>query len=225
MTSSSVDHMYARDAAQSRAGFTLIELITVIAISMVLLGLLLGALGLVRGSAERRKTLQTLGLLRQAMQLYQTEQRSYPEMDDTAPDQRALFRTDTPGLQLGVMAVFDRAGYFAATSGDFDAQQRLIDPWGQPYRYVLWRRHPGTANAMLEQGLTAPGMDAGTRFPTWNWDRERTRERRYGRFWNAFTSPAGEVTGALPYPYLYSWGRHGTATDATDWLFLHDGEG
>jgi prepilin-type N-terminal cleavage/methylation domain-containing protein len=194
-------------------GFTLLELLIVLALVLALAGLLAGALVQVRHSAARRQTLQTLGQLHQAMETYRQEdaQHRFPPVD---PVNASLSRVPLAGQSTGVLEIFAARRYLAVDACDADGN--LLDAWHRPIRYVLLR--PDAAGA---PPLSAPAMVGGTRFPDWNWDAANARERAWGRRWDA--ASATERAAALPFPYLFSWGRDGTATDASTWVHLTDG--
>lgn len=194
-------------------GFTLLELLIVLALVLALAGLLAGALVQVRHSAARRQTLQILGQLHQAMETYRQEdaQHRFPPVD---PVNATLSRVPLAGQAQGVLEIFADRRYLAVDACDADGN--LLDAWRRPVRYVLLR--PDAAGA---PPLSAPAMSGGTRFPDWNWDAANGRERAWGRRWDAASGTEREA--ALPFPYLYSWGRDGSATDATAWVHLTDG--
>lgn len=187
-------------------GLTLVELLIVLGITGLLAGLLATALVQVRHGAQRRTTIQTLGLLQQAFATYrlEDEQRRFPPLDPAAST-----------ILPQVAQVLDDRRYLGGGAG------RLLDAWGNPIRYALRRPDAGVAPPPATGPLTAPEVRDGTRFPTWNWDPAQARERAWGRRWDA--AAGAERDAALPFAYLWSWGRRGTATDASDWIHVADG--
>lgn len=194
------------------AGLTLVELLVVVGIAAVLAGMLAVALAQVRQSALRRTTLQTLGLLQQAFTTYRLEDahRRFPPVDPIAS-----------AIAPDVLRVLADRRYFAPAPGARDAQGRPQDAWGGALRYALARPDAGAAPPPAGGPLTAPALRDGTRFPAWNWDPVQGRERAWGRRWDA--AAGAEREGPLPFAYLWSWGRRGTATDAGDWIHPADG--
>jgi hypothetical protein len=85
-----------------------------------------------------------------------------------------------------------------------DGGQRLLDPWGNPYRYALRRPQPTSPPNALRD---------------WNWDAELDRPRLWDR---SRTPPVGR---AAPYPYLYSLGSRASDTDASTWIYNAAWEG
>lgn len=191
---------------------TLVELLLVLAIVALLTGALAAAVVQVRSAAQRRTTVQTLGLLQQAFATYRLEddQRRFPPVD-----------VAESAIVAAVVQILADRRYYAPAPGMRDAQGRLLDVWGNPIRYATMRPDVGVAPPPATGPLTAPAMRDGTRFPTWNWDPDRARERSWGRRWDA--SAGVERDGALPFAYLWSWGRRGTATDASEWIHPIDG--
>lgn len=200
-------------SSDRRRGFTLLELLIAVAVVLALASLLAGALVLVRQGAARRQTLQTLGQLHQAMETYRQEdaQHRFPPVD---PATGLLSRRPFAGQVKGVLEIFADRRYLAVDACNADGN--LLDAWHRPIRYVLLR-----PDAVGAPPLSAPAMIGGTRFPDWNWDPARGRERAWGRRWDA--ASASEREAALPFPYLFSYGRDGTAGDATAWVYLTDG--
>lgn len=128
-------------------GFSLMELIVVVAIIVVLAGLTIGAIGLVnRKTAEKTAKLQ-VELIANAIQNYDSDNRSYPPNPDPMGEKgdEVLYKylyydgfeaRDTGGVVY--MPEFDPENN--AKSGQkwmqgLGAQARIVDPWGNFYRY------------------------------------------------------------------------------------------
>ena len=132
-------------------GFSLMELVVVVSIIVVLAALTLGALNMIRAQQARKTATVQVGLLSNALQDYNLENRSYPT--NTDPDgmkgdevlYKALFydgyeakQNDQTGGARIYLAELDpqnnTKGGQAWIQGT-GAQAKIVDPWGNPYRY------------------------------------------------------------------------------------------
>ncbi len=185
-------------------GFTVIELLVVVAVIAVLSGLLLGGVSLVQQRSRVAATRQTLMELSAAFAQYRQEDghRRFPAV---APD-LGISRTPIPPATIGVLDLLDRKRLWSPQALRTDALGRLCDPWGGPLRYSLTRPDPPAG---------------GDRLATWNWDPLKGRERAYGERYDS--ASGARIVGPLPFAYLWSLGRTGAADDASSWIFIEDG--
>lgn len=131
-------------------GFTLIELLVVIAIMMVLIGMVMGAVSLVR--QHQRKVLATKHVhdIVSACEAYFMMMHQYPvdtgfvEMDGSTAD----FTTDDPAVADAIFLGLGRKIYESASDTKFGnflvihlthlrtvgGKEIMVDPWGVPYR-------------------------------------------------------------------------------------------
>lgn len=201
-------------------GFSIIELIVAMAVIMVLAGTLVGGIIAVRQSARLRSALHVLGQLQSAMHAYRAEdaRKRYPPSNSV---DSSLSTTPLPGYQLGILEILMERGLIDLAAAHLDDQGRLVDPWTQSFRYVQQRPELGDPAPPPASGpLTGPPQRDGSSFPDWNWDGTQLppRERRWGRHWDPISCT--EVAGPLPFPYVFSLGRKGSATDGTNWIYL-----
>lgn len=134
-----------RQPGRGRTGFTLIELLGVILILAILAGITFGAL---RSGGERSRAnlaRAELSILTQLLSRYEAQYGTYPILYETDIDQGAeLFVAilrgqlgptglvmNPPGRDFLAGSNLTLADELAADS----APNRLLDPWGQPYRY------------------------------------------------------------------------------------------
>jgi prepilin-type N-terminal cleavage/methylation domain-containing protein len=186
----------------ARSGFTLIELLMVLAIVAILTSLILGATSLMRSRARDGQARAMIAGLVAALETYSAEdpRKRYPLHDTlfvaSPPPAHELGMSPLgPQLPDGVLGMLADRKLFTCDSNRLDGQQRLLDPWGTPYRYHLKRPQPAQGAAQMSD---------------WNWDPANTRERRWNQATNA----------AAPFPYVWSLGSAGNPDDAKDWL--HD---
>jgi prepilin-type N-terminal cleavage/methylation domain-containing protein len=179
----------------NRRAFTLIELLTVIAIIAVLTALLIPAIGLVRDKVRRSQAGSTVAALHQAMMGYAAEERRHrfptAAVDLSlgwAPEDAAPPVKGTLNLLAEQGFEFDREGLDRTV-----VPHVLQDPWKRPYRYQ--------ADADL-LGATGPqrplGCD-GVSPPLESWN----------------------AAGTRPWAYIWSTGRDGSA-DGTGWVYQRD---
>jgi type II secretory pathway pseudopilin PulG len=190
------------DAPTSRVAFTLIELMVVIAIVFALMGLLLPALSLVRRQAAVASARQTVRQVTMSLDSYRSgdaEHRYPPPQADCA----LALRAPSPGSSA-VLALLERHGLPPLKAEQLDDRGRLLDPWGQPIRFVVVR----------------PVVSDPASLANWNYDAANGHERSWGRRWDA---AAGAIAdGALPFPYVYSLGPSGRTDLGAGWIYAED---
>jgi hypothetical protein len=157
---------------------------------------------MVRLKSQIRGVRMVINELIQAVDSYRSEDdlHRYPPVNgDLSMSLRAI-----PGPGAGLLELLDRKGLWSTSAFLKDDDSRLLDAWGSPFCYSLTRPAPtAPANALVD----------------WNWDATLGHERAWGRRPNA----AGVISdGPLTFAYIWSLGRSGNATDATDWLYTAD---
>lgn len=181
---------------------TMVEILLVLLVIMVLVALLMPAVSMIRQRAARQEAAQVTAQLTAAVRVYATDdlrhrfplqEQLYPAA--TLPLPHAIGQQPVGAAVAGVFTLLldIDAGVRNGDSG-FDDQGRLLDPWGTPYNYQLTRPTPTTPADALRD---------------WNWDAAANRAKG----WNAVAdAPA-------PFPYIWSYGRRGTAAHATTWIY------
>ena len=107
------------------SGFTLVELMTVIAIIAVLAGLILGVAGYAMRKADQSRAMADMEKIMNALEEYRLAYGSYP--------------TNTMANNSGnwVSALFCKKQQFLVLKGWNDPTKvyQAVDPWGNDYRY------------------------------------------------------------------------------------------
>lgn len=118
-------------AKDQRAAFTLLELLSVLAISALLVGIMIGTGRRAAESGKVARARAELAVVGAALETYRRTHGDYPRTDDGAQLLRALLG------RRGPVAEADSAGRalieperFSITGGV------LLDPWGQAYVYA-----------------------------------------------------------------------------------------
>lgn len=217
---SALSRSVLRQPRRAGGGLTTVELITVIAVVLILAGALLPVAVLMSNRAKQHRAQQTAEQLMLAIETYRTldPRRRYPlhagapapslylpgtPPTATIPDlPLPLARAPWPdaaaspalfspaGERLGVLGMLFELGL--CPNEPVDGAGRLLDPWSRPWNYQLTRPAAATADATAD----------------WNWDAPQARPRA----WNAIDGcPA-------PYPYLWSYGKAGATADAAGWV-------
>lgn len=184
------------------SAFTLIELLIVMAVMLILAGLLIPSVMLVQAKVRERGVRMTISELVQAIDAYRTEdaQHRYPPVNgDLSLSLRAL-----PGPGAGTLELLDQRGLWSPSVALKDEESRLLDVWGRPFRYSLVRPVPAAPVGALND---------------WNWDPAANRVRAWGRR----VDSAGVIAdGPLAFAYIWSLGKPGIETNATDWIYQAD---
>lgn len=126
-----------KNIISSRQAFTLVELLTVIAIIAVLMGLLFPTVGAVRDSARRTQAQNDATQIATAIRAYYTEYGRYPDTDASSDNTELIAiltgRHDTKNRRKIVF--FE--GTVAKEAGRYGIQNNgtgeFFDPWGLPY--------------------------------------------------------------------------------------------
>lgn len=149
-------------ANHHRAAFTLLELLAVIAI-IAILGTIL--IGMGRRAVEAGKSARAraeLALLAAALDGYQRVHGDYPRTGDAASLLQSLLgRRGPAGAALSGGSLIELARFSPEGARDphVDAAVRLVDPWGQPYRYAYRSEQPWTNPSYVLYSLGPDGRD------------------------------------------------------------------
>ena len=139
--------MKLNESRRGAGGFSLMELMVVVAIIVVLAGLTLAGMSFIQAKQAREKAKLQVTLIENKLEEYHSDNRSYPTSLDPAGERgdEVLYKhlywdgyeaRDTGGVIY--MPEFDpeynTKGGQAWMQGT-NAQARIVDPWGNFYRY------------------------------------------------------------------------------------------
>lgn len=137
------------------AGFTLIEVITVITIILILAGLVVSGAGFVKDRQANEKARVQIALISKAVEDYKLDMGYYPSTDDSADgsgQSKILFKelyynalSDTTN-KLYLAELDPAVGKQKWTSGTASDATTIVDPWGVEYRYRSAIKSDGKAN-------------------------------------------------------------------------------
>lgn len=129
------------------AGFSLIELVVVVAIIVVLAGLTLGAFNFINQKNARAKATVQVKLIEDALEKYNADNKSYPVNADATGERgdevlyKALYwdgydARDSGGtIYLAELDPVNNTKAGQAWIQGKEAQARIVDPWGNFYRF------------------------------------------------------------------------------------------
>lgn len=176
-------------------GFTLVEMLVVIAIIGVLLGLLIPAIGMVQERSRRARAASTVTNIHQALQTYAGEERRHRFPPQAVSLALEWSPTGDPSA-LGVLNLLENHGFNvdrSALNRTTSPPYVLDDPWRRPYQYQADNDLLGVVGAQRplgSDGVQPPLSD-----------------------WNA--------AGVRPWGYVWSTGTAGTA-DGVGWIYQRD---
>ena len=132
----------------NRSGFTLIEMLVVIAIIAVLVALLIPAVGKARQAAARTRAKHQIMDIMQAFTAYYDEYKRWPT-GLTGYDNGRDIEYNTTGIQMETNVVVMLGGanvknmnpkripFLQLEPGALNELGQYVDPWGNPYKYML----------------------------------------------------------------------------------------
>lgn len=144
--------------ARTRA-FTLIEILVVIAIIAILASLILATSGFIQERAGRARAQAEIAAIEAALEAYKGDNGDYPEgngADDSTKDLLQALHPREGKVYLEQIRAFE---YKSPSAGSYYTNNRLIDPFGSPYRYFYQRgQTTNTATGKQHNGPVAPDL-------------------------------------------------------------------
>ncbi len=162
---------------KNKKAFTLMELLTVIAVMAVLAGLLLPALNRARASARTAAAESMIASLQVALSMYNMDYGVYPASSATGTQRNgnsfhADFDGGEPNNLVAALTAMTKGGPYMEFRGrDLDENPNypqagrnyvVLDPWGRAYVYTARRYSPSPgdwANVNLNHGPFYPDDD------------------------------------------------------------------
>lgn len=120
---------------QREGGFTLVELLTVIAIIALLAGLIFPAVISVQDKAKRSKAKSMIQSLSVALKMYQNDFGVYPTDSDVGASSGAAALYTALGQRYIGTSAGNVGPYMEFKSKDLNGSSEVVDPWGTPYYY------------------------------------------------------------------------------------------
>lgn len=126
---------------RGRNGFTLLELLTVMAIIVTLAGIILAGVGFAQQKAARERATAEVHALSTAIESYKIDNGDYPRNDDTNKVS-APSLTAAPGTPGAALLFTSLKGKYFEFKGDMmdngkidSSSKHIVDPFGNPYGY------------------------------------------------------------------------------------------
>ena len=155
----------SRISARYSSGFTVLELLIVIAIIAILAGLVVGVSRRANGTAYSARAKAELANLAVALEEYHRICGDFPQTSDSAQLLQSLIgrrgpRNDAIAIRSLIEPIRFRTG--AAIDPFANASAVLIDPWGQPYRYAYKSQIPWSNFSYVLYSLGPDGRESPT---------------------------------------------------------------
>lgn len=144
-------------------GFTLLELLAVIAIIAVLCGLVIGGGRRANESAKSAQARAELAALAVALEEYQRICGDYPQTDDSARLLQSFIGRRGPRHALiAIHSLIDLTKFSTEPADDprENPSTALIDPWGRVYRYAYKTQSPWDNSSYVLYSIGPDGRDS-----------------------------------------------------------------
>jgi prepilin-type N-terminal cleavage/methylation domain-containing protein len=126
-----------------RRGFTLIELLVVIAVIGILAAITLSAAFLIQRRTRVRLARGSAGRLQQAVDAYQVQMNFLPVHKLYSPETDADGDYENYELVAQLNGIMSRDKLLKLERSETNSSGSFKDPWGRPFRVVMWKKRPG----------------------------------------------------------------------------------
>jgi prepilin-type N-terminal cleavage/methylation domain-containing protein len=153
------------------AGFTLIEVMTAVAIILILMAMLFPVVKVVRDIARKQKAQTEVASLYHAFKQYYNDYSRWPT-NLMGSDTGLNIEDNMPGIAVGTNLIQVFAGvdvngqnprqvvYWEAPPGSVSSNGFFIDPWREPYKYMCDFNYDGTLHMELVGGSVRTNLDS-----------------------------------------------------------------
>lgn len=160
---------FSRKCGSRQRGFTLLELLTVIAIIAIISSMVFGLGRHVSESSRVNRAVAELAALSAILENYRRAHGDFPRTDDSAELLQALVGRRDPLLNsINTRSLVDVATFTLEGGRDpfSEASTRLVDPWGRAYIYAYRSMLPWNNSGYLlfsagPDGRAAPLLTGG----------------------------------------------------------------
>jgi type II secretory pathway pseudopilin PulG len=180
------------------AGFTLVEVVIVIAITSCLIVMVLPAAMWVQRRAQHQAAASVVAAIKAACESYRDLDR-WHRLPIATSDRTIRMLPD--GGVPGVAQCLVDADLLVLPESRRGSTGELLDPWRRPYRYAT--RRP--VEAAGEPSLVS-----------WNWDARLMQPAAWGS--GIDPTSGARWTGELPFPHVWSEGDDGVSTVPRSWI-------
>ncbi len=147
---------------RGRNGFTLLELLTVMAIIITLAGIILAGVGFAQQKAARERATAEIAGLSTALESYKIDNGDYPR-NSTTDGVEAKGASAAPSTAVSEFLYTSLKGKYFEFKGDMmdngkldTASKYIVDPFGNPYGYSTMG---STANPLATKTFYNPTFD------------------------------------------------------------------
>ena len=168
-------------------GFTLLEILTVVAIIMIIVAILFPAISAVRKAGRITKAQSDVAIVVHAFKNYYNEYSRWPT-NLMGNDTGINIEGTAGGIEVGENVVRMFSGenlnrqnprqivFMEVPAGAVGAGGSFVDPWGSPYRYMCDFNYNGTVEITFTGGAATNLTDATITVAVWSRGQDKSDE-------------------------------------------------